>query len=129
MIKKNKKIILTILTCLVFGSGCASKQSEPEGSQLIKVPAKKIEKIEKTESLYEKERKDFLSKTMYAPKIPVKTPDKIIRVLTMPYVDEDNNLQTENYHFVKVDEGRWVLGEYLNGQDRTQNKTLTPLQK
>jgi hypothetical protein len=65
---------------------------------------------------------------MYSPKIPVKTPDKILRVLLMPYVDEDMNLQTENFHFVKVDDGRWVVGEYLNGQDRSNNaKTLTPL--
>lgn len=127
MFNINKKILLTSFACLFLVTGCSSKQSESEQSQLIKVPAKKIEKTEKTESLYEKERKDFLTKTMYSPKIPVKTPDKIIRVLTMPYVDEENNLQTENYHFVKVDEGRWVLGEYLNGQDRTQNKTLTPL--
>lgn len=65
---------------------------------------------------------------MHSPKIPVKTPDKILRVLMMPYVDEDMNLQTENFHFVKVDDGRWVVGEYLNGQDRSNNaKTLTPL--
>ena len=38
------------------------------------------------------------------------------------------NLQAENFHFVKVDDGRWVVGEYLNGQDRSNNvKTLTPL--
>lgn len=48
----------------------------------------------------------------------------------MPYVDEESNLQTENFHFVKVDEGRWILGEYLNGQDRSSApKTLTPLKQ
>ncbi len=125
MIKEYKHFAIALVLGAFIFTGCSSKV-EPE-NKLIKVSQQKV-KPEKEESLYEKERKDFLSKTMYQSKIPVKTPDKIIRVMTMPYVDEDNNLQTENYHFVKVDEGRWILGEYLNGQDRgLSGKTLTPL--
>lgn len=124
----NKKIFATglIMSALIF-SGCGSKKPEPS-SGLKKVNPQ--EKIIKLDSLYEKERKEFLSETMYSPKIPVKTPDKILRVLVMPYVDEESNLQTENFHFVKVDEGRWILGEYLNGQNRSSApKTLTPLKQ
>jgi len=122
---KFKILIIWIIATIFLFTGCSTKQ---ENVGLKKVT--KQEKIVKAESLYEKERKDFLSQTMYSPKIPVKTPDKILRVLLMPYVDEDMNLQTENFHFIKVDEGRWILGEYLNGQDRTTNpKTLTPLKK
>ncbi len=124
----NKKLLATglIMGALIF-SGCGSKKPEPSPG-LKKVNPQ--EKIIKLDSLYEKERKEFLSETMYSPKIPVKTPDKILRVLVMPYVDEESNLQTENFHFVKVDEGRWILGEYLNGQDRSSApKTLTPLKQ
>jgi len=117
------KLLIGIIATIFLFTGCFTKQ---ENVGLKRVA--KQEKIVKAASLYEKERKDFLSQTMYSPKIPVKTPDKILRVLLMPYVDEDMNLQTENFHFIKVDEGRWILGEYLNGQDRTTNpKTLTPL--
>jgi len=120
---KFKILIIGIIATLLLFTGCSTKQ---ENVGLKKVT--KQETIVKAASLYEKKRKDFLSQTMYLPKIPVKTPDKILRVLLMPYVDEDMNLQTENFHFIKVDEGRWILGEYLNGQDRTKNpKTLTPL--
>ena len=110
----KKEILLIGLLFSIF-TGCATKQEQTPS--LKKVPIQ--DKVIEMDSLYEKERKDFLSKTMYSPKIPVKTPDKILRVLLMPYVDEDMNLQTENFHFVKVDDGRWILGEYLNGQDRT----------
>ncbi|WP_323595855.1 TraV family lipoprotein [Aliarcobacter butzleri] len=117
--------ILTIgLLSIFILSGCSSKQ-ETETSSLKKVSPQ--EKIVKIDSLYEKERKEFLVETMYSSKIPVKTPDKILRVLVMPYVDEDMNLQTENFHFIKVDDGRWILGEYLNGQDKSNPKSLTPL--
>jgi hypothetical protein len=122
---KIQILAITVLSNLLLFTGCSVKQNNDNSSLRKIVPQEKIIKVD---SLYEKERKAFLSQIMYFPKIPVKTPDKILRVLVMPYVDEEMNLQTENFHFVKVDEGRWILGEYLNGQDRQSNpKTLTPL--
>lgn len=122
---KNKIFIIGFIANIFLFTGCANK-NETENLGLKKVLQE--EKVIRIDSLYEKERKAFLSETMYSPKIPVKTPDKILRVLLMPYVDEDMNLQTENFHFVKVDDGRWILGEYLNGQDRSVSpKILTPL--
>ncbi|MDD3056162.1 MAG: TraV family lipoprotein [Aliarcobacter sp.] len=122
---KKQILVIATLSGLFLFTGCATKQNNDNSSLRKIVPQ---EKIIKADSLYEKQRKAFLSETMYSPKMPVKTPDKILRVLVMPYVDEDMNLQTENFHFVKVDDGRWILGEYLNGQDRQSNpKTLTPL--
>ncbi|WP_418180605.1 TraV family lipoprotein [Aliarcobacter lanthieri] len=120
-----KLLIMGFSASIFLLTGCANKNSV-ENNGLKKV--QKEQSIVLVDSLYEKERKAFLSETMYSPKIPVKTPDKILRILLMPYVDEDMNLQTENFHFVKVDEGRWILGEYINGQERSNNpKTLTPL--
>ncbi|MGJ0493285.1 TraV family lipoprotein [Aliarcobacter cryaerophilus] len=123
MIKKT--LLIGLVSSIFILTGCAEKNNT-ENVGLKKVSQE--EKFIKIDSLYEKERKAFLSETMYSPKIPVKTPDKILRILFMPYVDEDMNLQTENFHFIKVDDGRWILGEYLNGQDRTNSpKNLTPL--
>lgn len=119
------KKILTIGFLAFLITGCSSKNKTENALKSIE-PTKKVIK---SDSLYEKERKNFLQETMYMPQIPIKTPDKILRVLVMPYVDDDKNLQMENYHFVKVDDGRWVLGEYLNGQNRekSNNRYLTPL--
>jgi len=122
---KIKSIAISLILSAFIFTGCATKSTTQDTGLKKITPQQENSKIE---SLYEKERKEFLSETMHSPKIPVKTPDKILRVLMMPYVDEDMNLQTENFHFVKVDDGRWILGEYLNGQDRTNSpKNLTPL--
>lgn len=122
---KFKVFSFGLLISVIFLTGCSSKKESIAPN--IKNVEHFKDKVVIVDSLYEKERKSFLSQTMHTPKIPVKTPDKILRVLLMPYIDEDMNLQTENYHFIKVDEGRWILGEYLNGQERLSPKTLTPL--
>lgn len=120
-----KPLLLLIVTSSFLLAGCATKEeNEPK---LKKVSQ---ELFIREDSLYEKERKNLLTQTISSPKIPLRTADKILRVLIMPYVDEDSNLQIENFHFIKADEGRWVIGEYLSGQDRSSNpKMLTPLRK
>ena len=65
-------------------------------------------------SLYEieKERKtlDVLNETP----TPLRTPDTIIRVLMLPYTDSNNVLHSNYYTFLKVEDGSWILGDYLN---------------
>jgi len=124
MIKANKlqKIALLGLLSLSLFSGCSSKQP----SKLIQVEPKKSVK-ELNQSIYEKGRKEELAKIIEAPVVPVKTPDKILRVLMLPYVDKNNILQTSSFLFVKVDEGRWIIGEYLNDTKNTESQTLSPL--
>jgi len=65
-------------------------------------------------SLYEieKERKtiDVLKETP----TPLRTPDTIVRVLMLPYTDNNNVLHSFYYTFLKVEDGDWVLGDYLN---------------
>lgn len=82
----------------------------------------------KEESLYEKEVKETMVKLLQAPPTPVKVPDTILRVLILPYVSEDGSLNTARYVFVKVEEGRWILGDYLLGEKKGI-KVLTPLKE
>ena len=117
----KKTITLISLVMAISFSGCSSKQP----SKLIQVSPEG--QIEKKESMYEHKRKAELSKIIEAPTIPVKTPDKILRVMMMPYVDKSDILQTSSYLFVKVDEGRWILGEYLNDGKVEESQNLTPL--
>lgn len=132
---KKTLIKLTIIgtTSLLF-TGCFSSTSSnvetPNG--IIKVPAgykAPTYSIKKEDSIYESERKQLLAETIRKPVMPVKTQDKILRVLIMPYVNENNVLQTENYQFTKVDEGRWIVGEYLAKDKGRAEKLLTPLAK
>lgn len=125
------KLAIIGATSFLF-TGCFSSATPnvatPEG--LIKVPAgykASIHSVKKVDSTYESERKQLLAKTIKKPVMPVKTQDKILRVLIMPYVNENNVLQTENYQFTKVEDGRWIVGEYLNKNNGKIGKLLTPL--
>jgi len=120
--KKLQKIALLGLLSMSLFSGCSSKQQ----SKLIQIDPKKSIK-ELSQSVYEKGRKEELAKIIDSPVIPVKTPDKILRVLMLPHVDKNNILQTSSFLFVKVDEGRWIIGEYLNDTKTVESQTLSPL--
>lgn len=122
MIKKS--IIISIAGVLLF-SGCSSKIEHG----LIKVPPSvKLKKIEKP-SFYEIQRKKELAKVIQEKNMPIKTEDKVLRILVMPYVDKDNVLHSQNFHYTTVEKGKWILGEYLLGNESHSVKELTPLQK
>jgi hypothetical protein len=72
------------------------------------------------------ERDTRLSAVIRKPLSPLKTPEKVLRVLILPYADDTNVLHTWKYSFVTVDEGQWILGDYLK-DSRTTSHTLTPL--
>ncbi len=80
----------------------------------------------KEEGLYEKEIKERIVKLLREPPSPVKVPDTVLRVLILPYVDKDGNLSSAKYVFLKVEEGRWIIGDYLI-EDKKGIRLLTPL--
>ena len=76
---KIKSIAISLILSTFIFTGCATKSTTQDTGLKKITPQQENSKIE---SLYEKERKEFLSETMHSPKIPVKTPDKILRVLS-----------------------------------------------
>lgn len=121
----------TCVTVLVL-SGCSSKET-PQ-TQIIKVEttkqSKNNEKLSQMPSVYELQRKEVMKGYISQQQMPIKTPDKNLRVLVFPYVDQNNILQTHNFQYVKVDEGKWILGEYLLNEDsKNTPKMLTPLKE
>ena len=81
----------------------------------------------KEESLYEKEVKNTMVKMLKEPPTPVKVPDMILRVLILPYVGEGGSLNAMKYVFLKVEEGKWVMGDYLI-EEKKGIRLLTPLE-
>lgn len=75
---------------------------------------------------YEKERDHLLTKIVKTPPVPMRVPDTVLRVLVLPYVDDSGALTAQNYKFVKVDDGKWILGEYL-AKEGGGIRMLTPL--
>ena len=118
--KKSVFLLAFILAMMMF-QGCAEK------SKIIYIDPKTNQDINRTDSLYEVNRKEELAKLIQEPIVPMKTPDKVLRVLMLPYVDKNNLLQTSNFIFVKVDDGKWIIGDYLNQEVEISSKTLTPI--
>lgn len=75
---------------------------------------------------YEKERDHLLTKIVKTPPVPMRVPDTVLRVLVLPYVDDSGALTAQSYKFVKVDDGKWILGEYL-AKEGGGIHMLTPL--
>lgn len=118
-----KKIIVVGMTGILFFSGCSSKTHK----SLIKVPPSvELDDIKKP-SFYEEQRKKELAKLITQKNMPIKTQDKVLRVLLMPYVDKSKTLQTQNFHYITVEKGKWILGEYLLNDGKNSVKELTPL--
>ncbi len=64
-----------------------------------------------------------------SPPIPLRTQDKIIRVLVFPYKISKSQLMGHQFVYLKVSEGDWILGTYLLEQGRhvPVSRTLKPL--
>lgn len=144
-----KKIILFIMiSSSLFIVGCAPKV-------LHLVPAeelnnKKIMEIMKDKNLSDEEKVNFIQRKMtedmerqksavqiekdnrmrgliQKPVVPLRTPDTILRVLILPYEDDNGVLNSWKYSYIKVEDGKWVIADYLNSSLASSTQTFTPL--
>ena len=91
------------------------------------VQMKMAEDIERKKRAVEMEKDNKLSNIINRPVTPLRTPDTILRVLILPYEDDNGVLNGWKYSYVKVDDGKWVMADYLNGSVPSSKMTLTPL--
>lgn len=70
-------------------------------------------KHDNPKSLYDTEKENKIMDVLKESPTPLRTPDTIIRVLFLPYTDSKGILHNYYYTFMKVEEGSWVLGDYL----------------
>lgn len=109
-LQENGEKVHTTYHCTLGTDGKCLPEIDPESS--------------KTE--YEKERDRMMAKIVRGSPIPMRVPSTILKVLIMPYADDSGALTSQSYKFVKVDDGKWIMGEYLS-QDGMTAKMLTPL--
>lgn len=78
---------------------------------------------------YEEEKLKRTLSTLKESPMPLRLPDTILRVMFLPYVDSKNVLRNSFYAFLKVEDGKWVLGEYLTTHSNKSGKArvFTPL--
>jgi len=65
------------------------------------------------ETELEREKQEIFKNIVKSPPIPLKAPDTILRVLIMPHVDASGVFHSYEYSYLKVSEGKWILGDYL----------------
>ena len=75
-------------------------------------------------SLYEIEKEKKTLDVLKETPTPLRTPDTIIRVLMLPYTDSNNVLHSYYYTFLKVEDGSWILGDYLNSAAKKSKKMI-----
>lgn len=91
------------------------------------VQMKMAEDIERKKRAVEMEKDNKLSNIINRPVTPLRTPDTILRVLILPYEDDNGVLNGWKYAYIKVDDGKWVMADYLNNSMPSLKMTLTPL--
>lgn len=103
------------------------KLTSEEKVQIIQV--KMAEELDRKKKAVETEKDNKLAAIINRPVTPLRTPDTILRVLLLPYTDINNVLHSWKYSFVKVDDGKWILSDYLNSTIPNSGYFLTPLEK
>lgn len=145
--KKFLLLIMLIMTAML--SGCAKPQiirifppeeatkmdlssiiedknlNVDEKAQLIQM--KMSEDVERKKRAVEAEKDNKLSSIINKPVTPLRTPDTILRVLLLPYEDENKVLNGWKYSYVKVDDGKWIMADYLNSTIPASRGMLVPL--
>lgn len=89
--------------------------TEAEDNMPVPPPGVDLEKWEKQQEIsnsaktYQESVYKQITNLIEAPETPILTPPKILRVLVRPYEGNDNELYMQNYVFIQVDEGHWIL--------------------
>lgn len=134
--------ILSIIALLLFIAGSSYAFEDPRWEK--SVPKQSIQKKKELKeplitvsevhdeiiTRYEEEKLKKTLSTLKESPMPLRLPDTILRVMFLPYVDSKNVLRNSYYAFLKVEDGKWVLGEYLtspNTRKSTKARVFSPL--
>jgi hypothetical protein len=106
---KEMKRFAALLGFLLVG--CATQTQQVNIRHIEpKTPAKQGKE---EESLYKRELMEKLMRMVREEPTPLALPPTVLRVFVLPYVDDQGRLITQHYMYIKVDEGKWLLGDYL----------------
>jgi hypothetical protein len=91
--------------------GCATQTQQVNLKHIE--PKVEVKKEKEEESLYQRELMEKLMRMVREEPTPLALPPTVLRVFVLPYVDDQGKLITQHYIYLKVDEGKWILGDYL----------------
>ncbi len=91
--------------------GCATQTQQMQIRHIE--PKVEVKQEKEEESLYRRELMEKLMRMVREEPTPLALPPTVLRVFVLPYVDDQGRLITQHYMYIKVDEGKWILGDYL----------------
>jgi hypothetical protein len=108
-------------------AGCAASTQQTNIRHIEPKVEVKREKEKEEESLYRRELMEKLMRMVREEPTPLALPPTVLRVFVLPYVDDQGRLITQHYMYIKVDEGKWILGDYLLKKGQPPRE-FTPLE-
>ncbi len=127
MVKRIKHFLaLTAIAGIL--SSCATTRVPPDA--LVKLPEKKVVSAKELTPLKPIDPQLAREKTLIEQSLtkgfptPIWVPPLITKVLILPYVDSNGALHSGQYVFLKLKEGKWIVGNYLL---HSTSKTFEPL--
>jgi hypothetical protein len=119
--------ISVLAICLLLVACAGTKEAKVTGLTDIPVKKENPKPPPTAPSPAEVEKETLLLKTLKNPPVPLKGQNKIVRVMFLPYVDQNGILHTQQYAFIQVDEGKWIMGDYLLAATKKGRRLLKPL--
>lgn len=126
-----------ILAAAIALSGCANSGHViknykeiirlSDGKQLVL--RQKKSNLSKANRLIEHTKNNILLHTLKTTPIPMRTHPKILRVFVLPWTDTAGILHMQQYSYIVVKHGQWVMGQYLTGNHQFAQRVFTPLTK
>jgi hypothetical protein len=104
--------------------GCATQTQQVNLKHIE--PQMPVKQEKEEESLYKRELMEKLMKMVREEPTPLALPPTVLRVFVLPYVDDQGRLITQHYMYIRVDEGKWLLGDYLLKKGQ-RTREFTPL--
>lgn len=95
----------------------AKKVGEPKDEKVDGSGQKTISLIEEADSSYRAATLQKMTKLLKEPVTPMVAPPTVLRVLILPYKDDDDGLNLMRHTYIMVDKPRWIMGDYLEEQN------------
>lgn len=119
-----RKAIFGITFLAIFFVGCATTQEGLKPDSKV-IYLKDEKKTAAEASIYTQEQLQLTRDLIKTPPTPIKTPNTILTLLFYPH-DDDGTLIGHFYAFMEINDGKWVVGNYLNKQ-KDGERIITPL--
>lgn len=127
LIKQDEQDYLAIKGKISRGRKLSKDESERLQRYMDKLKTQ-VDSLRETP--LEKAKRDEVLGILRQANKPIRSTEKVLRVLILPYVNSEGELNEHRYTYFTVDQGEWVVGEYLypKGQNALNvQSTISPL--